>query len=176
MGIITFTYTVVDGKTPPKKSEITLYAQDTGLLTTGNLAEVARDHLPVIRALITGGIVDCKIGFHPDMSAVFTGDPTIKIPDPDSDVEEGVTFVFRPLDGDIRPTLLRIPSFSEDFILEGTRLVDVAATEVALFVDSINDGTFPYSFDFDFSNSRGEDLAVLQGAEENFKRRKYKRK
>jgi len=172
MSVITFTYKVIDGKNPAKKSEITLYCVDTGLLTTGNLAEVARDHLPVIRDLLTGGIIDCTINFHPDMSAVFTGDPTIKIPDPDSDVEEGAKFVFRPLDGDIRPMILRLPTFSEDFVLSGSRLVDVDATEVALFIDAVKDGVIAYSFDFDFSDSRGADLAVFLGAEENFKKRK----
>lgn len=174
MSIITFTYQIIDGKTPPQKSEITLYCIDTGLLTTAELTETANDSIGVIADLITGGILGCRIGFEPIL-ANLVANPAWKIPDPDSDVEEGAKLVFRPLDGDIRPTTIRIPTFNEDFIVSGTRIVDTDEPEVQLFVDMVTDGAFPYSFDFDYSDSRGADLATYLSGEESFKRRKYKK-
>jgi len=172
MSNIVFTYRVIDGKTPASKSEVVLYGSNTGVLTTENLAEVARDHLPVIRGILTGGIIDCTISFQPDLSAVYAGDPLIKIPNPDSDVEEGAKFVFRPLDGDISLRTMRIPTFNEDFLVVGTRLVDPTETEVALFIDAMLNSIFGYTFDFWFVNIGGEPLYEFLGGEENFKKRK----
>jgi len=175
MGVITFTYRVIDGKNPAQKSEVILYGSNTGIMTTEDLAEVARDHLPVVRAILTGGIIDCTISLHPDMTTIFTGDPTIKIPDPDSDVEEGAKFTFQPLDGDITPKIMRLPTFNEDFIISGTRTIDITETEVALFIAAMLNDAFPYTFDFWWTNNRGEPLEYFLGAEENFKKRKNKR-
>ena len=172
MALITFTYTVIDGKNPAKKSKVTLYHPYDTLLTIENLQEIARDHLPIVRGIITGGIIDCSINIAPDMAPAFALDPTIKVPDPDSDVEEGAKFAFRPLDGDIRPTIMRIPTFNEDFLVSGTRIVDVDEPDVELFINAVVASVIPYPFDFGFSDSRGAPLTNFLGAEENFKRRK----
>lgn len=168
-GIISFTYTVIDGKTPPQKSYLTLFAANTGLLTTAELDEVVQETIQLIHPLASGGIVSCRIGFEADISSFL---PSYAIPDPDSDTEEGAKFVFRPLDGDIRPSELRIATYKESLLVSGTRIPDIDDVNVSDFIDMIRNDLLAFSFDFAYTDSRGEPFTTYLGGEEDFRRRK----
>jgi len=59
--VISFEFTVIDGK--KLKSSITLYTFTVGALTTEEMNLIAIAALPVLRNIIYGGIISCRIGF-----------------------------------------------------------------------------------------------------------------
>jgi len=93
----------------------------------------------------------------------------------DSDVEEGATFTFITSTG--FKTSMRLPTFSESFLLAHSRLVDTADTDVAAFVNLIVDGD-SYAVGavtagtsaVDPVDSHGDDIALYSAAKEVFTR------
>jgi hypothetical protein len=97
-------------------------------------------------------------------------------PDPDSDVEEGATFVWQTSEG--YTTKFRIPTFLESKLISGTDEVDLSDGEVSQFVGTIIDGADAIAGvgedRMNVTDGRGDDVIALREAYDAFKR--YKRR
>ncbi|AXH78914.1 MAG: hypothetical protein [Circular genetic element sp.] len=93
----------------------------------------------------------------------------------DSDVEEGATFTFV-TDAGFK-TSVRLPTYSESFLLAHSRLIDETATEVAAFIDLMVDGD-SYAVSavsagtsaVDPVDSHADDIALFSAGKEVFTR------
>lgn len=114
-----------------------------------------------IQALTTGEIVSAAY-VRARSTAAFAGDA-----DPDSDVEEGAIFLGR--SGDGYTTSIRLPTFDEDKLIAGSRLVDMTDTDVADFVGLLQNEVVGFSTDVDFIVYAGDSIGEIYKAYEQFK-------
>lgn len=162
MALVSINFTVVDGKN--QESVVTLYTTDS--FTLPQLLAAAVAMVPLVRNMITGGLKSASISIDVDLSGLFASFPTIPIPDPDSDTEEGSIFIFQTvLSHDKRN---RIPTFDEALLFAGTREVDVADAQVAPFIAAITAGVSAGGATVTFVDSRSEDINALLDAYESF--------
>lgn len=166
MPAATFVVGIEDGK--GKRSTMKMYSEvlDGADLTAGKTYESMGDNLlqdlePIIAGRIVFAHWILPVGF----------DFTPQTADPDSDVEEGATFLFETADG--YSTRMRVPTFKESLLVAGTRVVDLAAGAVQDWVNTIIDG--PDSIAgvgedrINMTTNRGEDVTLLRAAYEVFK-------
>lgn len=170
--IIEFNFKIVDGK--DKNSSISLYALDDPPHTINQLNAAANAALPVIRNVLKGGVIGCSISFQADLADLFDSFPTLRIPDPDSDIEEGGLTKWATDETFKRPTKMRFPTFDEDLLVSGTRDIDDSDPRFEALITLITEDLVVS--DTHFSTSRGENFLFYVDGEEKFKRRKYKRK
>lgn len=158
----TITITIQDGKGQTGRVEANL-PTGTGQVTAVNFAE---DLAIAINELINGTIIGIII-----TDIVPLPEEVLGTPSENSDVEEGGQFIFRTENANT--TKMRIPCFFEGKILEGTKQVDLADTDVDAFVDLMIDGlTDIVNGDALPSDYRDEDIVSLSSAKENFRPRK----
>ena len=149
------------------KNQTASFEYDTpdtaGIITTTELAgEIAQ----AAAQMMLGQIVGISIITNIDTSEDFNTPPNAN-----SDVEEGALFTFGAANGGDKQ--LRLPTFDEQFLLAGTKQVDLADGDVDAFVDLmlngrtdvVNGNVAPVSY-------RGSDLTTLVSAKEQFKPRK----
>lgn len=128
----------------------------------GQLQSLAVDTATMVNNIIKGKIIDAGIGLAVDLSGA-----TIRsAPDVNSDVEEGARFLWRSAVNAI--TGFRIPTFDEAKLLDGTKQVDLADTDVDAFVDRIIAGKTTGVVNASPSDDRGEDIEALESARESF--------
>ena len=116
-----------------------------------------------INDLIKGRIERIGVAFNVDVPGTIRATPL-----PDSDVEEGAKFQVRTEDGNF--TSMRLPTFDEQFVLPGTRSVDLADPVVDEFVDSMVTGAPVVALGgvLHPSDKRDEDIVALEFAREQF--------
>lgn len=166
MPAATFTVVIEDGKA--KRSTLKMNAEvlDGADYAAGKTYESMGDNLlQDLEPIIDGRIVSAQwiipVGF----------DFTPQVADPNSDVEEGATFLFETADG--YSTRMRIPTFKEALLVAGSRAVDLTASAVQDWVNTIIDG--PDSLAgipedrINMTTNRGEDITLLRAAYEVFK-------
>jgi hypothetical protein len=156
-------YTIEDRDGKDSNTEIKI--PDSALLS--NAAIFAAEMAQLIDPLIRGVIRRIGIAFLIDMAGV-TGIKTAALAG--ADVEEGAKFGFRTAANFF--TGLRLPTFDEAFIIDGTDQVDTEDPDVAAFVTAMVSG-------IDLSGAGGtgtispttnreEDLVALTYAQESF--------
>lgn len=169
MAIYKLSITIVDAKGKPSRT--TLYNPDTNSIGTPidivALINAGVAMTEIIAKLAKGGVsgaslcvdLGSQIG-----SAQF-------VPDADSDVEEGALFNFRTLSNFF--TRSRIPTFDEAKLVPGTDDVDLTDPDVAAYTSamltgvSVNDSE-GNPITVNFSDSRGDDVNVMESAYESF--------
>lgn len=125
------------------------------------------DLCTVIDAIIDGKVIGADLVVPLDLSG-----STIKTdPGAQSDNEKGAMFTFRDADG--RTFRMRLPAFSDTFVLANSKDVDQAASEVVAFMTDITTGVLtnaPVS-------RAGVDITSVATAKQSFtKNRKGRRK
>lgn len=129
----------------------------------GQVASFALDTGLMIDGLIKGKIISAQVALVIDMSQQ-AGLKTA--PDADSDVEEGARFSWLTAAQSI--TGFRLPTFDEAFLIPGTREVDLADATVDTFHDRIIAGKTTGIVNASPSDERGEDITILNAAQESF--------
>lgn len=121
-------YTVQDGD--GKQGNFTLnVASDTPL----DEMQPIIDTIGQVLIQLTGGaVIDAQYTVKANLSASTWFVDLANATNPLADVEEGAVFVWESYDG--YRTSVRIPTFREDLIVQGTDLVDQADTDVQAFV------------------------------------------
>lgn len=161
MATRTTTIAVRDGK--GQTATIEYDTPDTaGIITTVELAE---EVALAIDVLIGGIVTGISVVTNVDIPSSLEEDV-----DADSDVEEGAKFTFRAANGGDKE--MRLPTFDEQFLLAGTKQVDLADSDVDAFVDlMINGRTDIVNGNVAPVSIRNSDLVSLISAKENFKPR-----
>lgn len=158
------TYTIKDGK--GKKSQCVINYPNVDLVTD----VTAQNRNPLwyaleiggwIQAMITGAIVSMSVSMDVDMSGFGN-----YVPEENSDVEEGATFIFTTENG--YTTRIRIPTFDEQYIVAGTSDVDLTEIVISTFVSEVIGGTDSGTF-YTLTDARGDDITALKTAYESFK-------
>lgn len=133
-------------------------------------SEYARDYALLLDPLITGQII--AIGVH---EIVPVPDGVKLTPLVISDVEDGALFTWRTQNNTV--VKQRLPTFSEDLIDPGTFFVDIEDPDVDEFIFM---NTHPSEMVADWQvgpvSHRGERYLDLQGARENFKKSRAKKR
>lgn len=131
--------------------------------TAASVAIFANALAPLIEDMISGAITGCTASLEVDLSSLGLRTAALD----EADREEGALFVWLTQSGYF--TKMRIPTFKEDYVITGTKLVDlVGSTQVSAFVTMIeagNSGVNP-------SDSRADDIVDVSSAVEDFKRYK----
>jgi len=162
MALVALNFTCVDGK--GQESVVTLYTTDSFTLPQLVAAGIAM--VPLVRNMITGGIISCSLSVDIDLATLFGSFPTIPVPDADSDTEEGALFIFRTSGNHDKRN--RFPTFDENLFFAGTREVDVAHAQVAPFITAIQSGVSAGGATVTFVDSRLEDIVSTDDAYESF--------
>jgi len=169
MGIlITFNYRIVDGK--GKKGLFKVYST-TDIMENGFVdCEIQANALmPIIRNAIRGGIIGCRVSMQVYFGDLYLSFPSLRIPDPDSDVEEGAILYFDCDEGGKWQP--RISTFDESLLLSGTRIIDESNAQYLAFVSGVSDAPTLI-----FTNSRGNAIMNnVLGGNEKFRKRKRRK-
>lgn len=166
MPAATFSVVIEDGK--GKRATMKQFAEvlDGADYAAGATYESMGDNLlQDLEPIIDGRIVSAQwiipVGF----------DFTPQAADPNSDVEEGATFLWYTDDG--YSTRTRVPTFKEALLVAGTRVVDLTAGAVQDWVNTVLDGPDALAGvpedRFNMTTNRGEDITILRAAYEVFK-------
>lgn len=134
-------------------------------LVTGDFM---RSTAQLIDPLIGGKFVDASASINVNLDGVTLKDAPIL----GCDVEEGATFSWRSTAG--APTVMRLPTFDEEFGLETGSAVDLSATDVNAFVQRILEGDTQGLTTVRFADSHGNNISALKSAKENFKKSRKK--
>lgn len=165
---INIVLTIRDGKTPkPQYSQLLInVVNQDGEPDIFKQIEMARRFQIDIDAQTKGQIVAC--GLIVDVPL----DVSLKtFPDPDSDIEEGGTFVFRSENGYL--TTFRIATFDQTKIIPNTADVDVSDSDVENMIINILLGydSDPSGGDLrDVQDSRGDDITDFISAKQSFQK------
>lgn len=160
MALVDITFTVRDGKTPPNESTVTVFTTDG--YTLAQLVGAVVALAPLVKNMMTGGIVSATLAVNVDISAISG----IGVADPDSDTEEGALFIWDTDTGFSKRN--RIPTFDEALLISGTREVDTSDINVAAFNNAIIAGLVVGAATVTFVDSRGDDIDSLTDAYESF--------
>lgn len=158
MALVSINLTVRDDK--GEESVVTLYTTDGYTLPQLIGAVVAL--APLVKNLIGGGIVSASLSIDVDLSGIAG----ISDIDVNSDVEEGALFIFQTDLG--HPKRNRLPTFLEEFLLPGTKQVDMSDLSVAAFNNAIIAGLVVGAATVTFVDSRLEDIDAVSDAYESF--------
>lgn len=152
-------YTIRDSKGKRSTTEINFPSS----FSFTDVSLFAAQHAERINDLIKGRIERIGVAFNVDVPAAIRANPL-----PGSDVEEGAKFQFRTVDGNF--TSMRLPTFNEDYVVEGTRTVDLADPLVDEFVDAMVTGAPVVALGgvLHPSDKRDEDIVALEFAREQF--------
>lgn len=147
-------FIITDEKNDQSVVEIPI--ETGGALTDIPLAVSAMTAL--IKPLITGGVL--RAGFKMDVPIVST------LASADSDLQEKALFQFRTENNFLKD--ISIPTFNEQLMVAGSKLVNRSATAVVNFVNAMEDGFTGGLFTDSVEpvDSRGEDLTALEEARE----------
>lgn len=149
-----------DGK--GAKSTTSFNVPDT--VSVAGLAEVALEVAQAILAVVTGRIVSISACINVDISTL-TGNTVSAT----SDVEEGARFIWNAVGGWTASN--RLATFDEQYILAGTRFVDVDAPAVQNFINLIEGGVITTGDGtVRLTDYRGELISELDSARESFQR------
>lgn len=154
-------YTIEDAKGAQSSTEIKFPANaDIAIVST-----FARSTAQLIDAIIRGKFVDISVGLKIALSSVTS--PSLKSAAIDTaDVEEGARFQFNAANGGV--TGFRLPTFDEDFLIAGSRLVDTADASVDAVVQRIIQGQTVGLINVSPSDQYGSDVTTLKSAKESF--------
>jgi len=142
MALIEYEFFIEDGK--GGESIFAIWTAATVDWT--DLQTAARDLMPLLRNIITGGVVGCRASKEMDFSALYASFPSLRIPDADSDIEEGAVLVFA-ADQDKRDYIVRLPTFDEDLIIPNSVEIDLEDVRVIALADAIANGSTYVTFD-----------------------------
>jgi uncharacterized protein YfcZ (UPF0381/DUF406 family) len=156
------TTTILDAKGQTSSFEVK-FPTSAGTNTTMNALIAAAQAIATLSdAIIRGQILDVGIGIKVDISGL-----TLKSsPVATADVEEGARFQFNTAAESL--TGFRMPTFDEDFILSGSRVVDLEDVDVDAFVDLMTAGLETGGVTVQPSDERGSDITTIRSARENF--------
>jgi hypothetical protein len=151
-------YTIRDEKN--KRSLQSVHLPDTVSLT--NARSFAQEMALLIDPLIKGKIERIGLGFMVTLPEGLKADFVAG-----ADVEEGATLIY-----EASPYLFRhrLPTFDEQFIVAGTREVDLTDPDVSAFVDAMVDGLLIDAVQVQPCEWREQDLEALRSARETFQR------
>lgn len=133
-------------------------------VSVAGLAEVGLAIAQSILTIVTGRIVSISACINVDLTSL-TGN-TVAL---NSDVEEGARFIWNSTGG--FTTSNRLPTFDEQYIVAGSRMVNVDAPAVEAFINlieggvvTVGDGTVA------ITDYRGAEVVDLDSARESFQR------
>lgn len=131
----------------------------------GNPEYWARFFMRYLNDMTTGAVVSCSITLSVDLEPTIRSAPLVG-----SDVEEGAQLIWRTVGGFVARQ--RIPTFDEALILPGTREVDTSDGDVAAYLQFMSAQNIEMTEDWTVvvSDSRGDALASLRTAKEDFNR------
>jgi hypothetical protein len=133
MAIVTMNYQIQDRKGLSSNVKIRVPQE----FTLDQYLEAAADFGQLLASVVRGEVVSSTIGIGVDISGLTSNILAAE----DVDVEEGAIFSFRTgVDPGGFPMILRVATFDEAFIVDGTREVDLTDIDVAAFVDAIVNG------------------------------------
>ena len=149
------------------RSKVQLYLPYSDLTTIADAAqspvEFAQQFATYLNAVITGAIESISLSLRVELPAGLTAAPGAN-----SDIEEGATFIYRTAGGFV--TRQRIPTFSEGFVVPGTREIDLVPTAVANLVEMMTiPSDLPGNWGIGPSDSRGDGIIALSEAREQFR-------
>lgn len=147
-------FTIRDAKGARSITEVNI---DTA--TIANAQTFITAFAPLVDALILGVIERVGICVTATLPAGLRTVPTLG-----SDVEEGAKFMYNTVGG--YKTGLRLPTFNEAFLVDGTQRVDLADAAVLAFNVAMTDGLAT----FEPSDYRGDDITALRSALESFQK------
>lgn len=161
MGAFTVTIAIKDAKGKSATTEFNFPSTFTFADIALFAAQAAGRINNIIRGKITGVTVSQAI-------TDFTGITLRADAEPEADVEEGAKFQFKTEGGFY--TSMRLPTFDEDLIIDGTRNVDLTNAAVDTFVDSMVTGAPVVALGgvLEPSDKRDEDIVSLEFAKEEF--------
>lgn len=155
----TINYTIEDAKGLNSSTEVNFAAATSFNDAQRAAARVAE----LINPLIGGAIRKINIVYSVQLPATLRTTPVTN-----SDVEEGARFQFRTAGGFY--TGMRLPTFTETYLVSNSRDVNLDAAEVASFVNSMRNGialTDPAALVV-CVDKRGDDIVSLSFAREQF--------
>lgn len=154
-------YSIKDAKGAVSSTEINVPAS----VAFADIALFAAAMATLINPLITGVITRIGVAFTLALPAGLRATATAG-----SDVEEGARFQWRTANGFFAGN--RIPTLDESKVVAGTRVIDLADSDVAAFVTAMTSGidttAVGGSGTVAPSDSREEDLIALESAVEQF--------
>lgn len=154
--------TFEDAKGAKSSLEYKFPTAAAGAANIAALIDAAKTGATLLDAVTKGRILDVSIGIKVDISALsLKGSATS-----DSDVEEGARLQFNTAVDSL--TGFRIPTFDEDFLLSGTKVVDLEDTDIADLVDFFVDGHTLSAVTVQPSDERGADIEAIVSARESF--------
>lgn len=163
-------YTVQDGD--GKQSQMTLnVASDTPLAEMQAIVDtVAQLLIPVLG----GSLVDAQYTVKADLTASTWYVDAANTANVLSDIEEGAVFVFESIDG--YRTSIRMPTFDESLIVQGSDNVNTADTDVAAFIavmlngidNTAEGGSLGAGSEAQPTTSHDFEIAVMRSARESF--------
>lgn len=161
MGAFTVNITIRDAKGKYATTEFNFPASYDFQDITLFAAQAAGRINNLIRGVITGVSVSQVI-------SDFTGITLRTDPEPEADVEEGAKFQFKTAGGFY--TSMRLPTFDEDLIIDGTKNVDLTNAAVDTFVDSMVTGAPVVDLGgvLSPSDKHDNDILSLEFAKEEF--------
>ncbi len=121
----------------------------------------------MINPLLNGGLKSAGVTFEVNVAGVF-GPVAALI----ADVQEKGEFVMRTVGGFI--SRLNLPTFDENFFVPGTGIMDESETEVAVFLDFLEDGITVSGTLIQPTDYREDDIQFVEKAVENWGRRRNK--
>lgn len=127
-------------------------------------ADFAPSTAVLVDDVIDGAIVGSSASIGVDLSGANIKNAPIQ----GADVEEGALFTFRSTEG--APTRFRIPTFDETFGMETGQTVDTSDTDVDALVQRILQGDTQGATTVRWADSRGNNIASLISAKDQFKR------
>lgn len=161
MGAFTVTIAIKDAKGKGATTEFNFPSSYDFQDITLFAAQAAGRINKLIRGKITGVTVSQAV-------TDFTGVTLRADPLPEADVEEGARFQFKTAGGFF--TSMRLPTFEEDLIIEGTKNVDLTNADVETFTDSMVTGAPVVALGgvLSPSDKRDEDIVSMEFAKEEF--------
>lgn len=151
---LTAVFTIRDAKGAKSTVEVNL-----DVATIANAQTFITAFAPLVDALILGVIERVGICASATLPGGLRTTPTLG-----SDVEEGARFQYQTAGG--FHTGLRLPTFNEAFLVDGTQRVDTADAAVIAFNTAMEDGLAT----FEPSDYRGDDIINLRSALESFQK------
>lgn len=157
-------FTIVDADGDPSTVEFFFNDATAFAVLNAGVGAIAA----LVNPLVNGGLRTAGIRFEVDVSG--TWGPVAALV---SDVQEKAEFVMRTAGGFL--SRLNLPTFDEAFFVPGTDQVDVSDTDVAAFLDFLEDGITAGGGTLAPTDYREDDIADVERAVENWGKRRNAR-
>lgn len=160
MAVFSVYFNIIDNKGNSSRVEIPL----PGTVAMADLPGAVQAFGALVDPLITGGLRNAGFTVEVDIPGFSGLAGTL------SDVQEKATFALRTAGGYLKR--LGLPTFNETLIIPASSAVNTAQADVAAFVDALEGGVTVNGHVILPCDYRGDDLASLESAYEDWGRRR----